>query len=499
MKGLIVLQRNFSKIYHAVAVELHRNYGVKNFCGYVSRKAESFARSQKDIQYTNILVNEDVHDLYKKEKLDLDYIKNLEKEYGIPNMWPYVGVDRTLTLSIPPKFYSGLQLDPAYSHEEMLRLIQATARAIISFLDSEKPDFILFPTPPGSLGPYLLYEIAKKRNIKTFMNFLTTVGQRITLSEDYRTFSGPAELFHEKPENISDASYQKAREFLKNFREKYTIYDQRPEYIKRDPRGYLKFLKPIRFLKAITGVINHTAKYIADPHKNDYNSEPPFYYIKNRLQQKLRDFRGVRDLYDEADYEENFAFFPLHFEPEVSILLLAPFFRDQLYLARLVARSLPVHFKLYLKEHPIMQSYRPRWFYKELKRIPSVKLIDPTKSTFDILKHSKLVTSITGTAGWEAVLLKKPVITFGETFYNEPSFVKKCKTPEELPYLIKKQLERFAYDESELERFVAAIIEDSIEGDYLNLYEHETDRKKIQSSDIVQGLAENLAKKMHLL
>ena len=65
----------------------------------------------------------------------------------------------------------------------------------------------------------------------------------------------------------------------------------------------------------------------------------------------------------------------------------------------------------------------------------------PETNTFELVKSSKLVTTITGTVGWEALLFKKPVIAFGDVYYNKLSFVKKCTEIEKLPILVKEQLD----------------------------------------------------------
>ncbi len=51
---------------------------------------------------------------------------------------------------------------PSLSHEDMLRLLQITARELLRFLDEEKPSVVVFSVV-GSLGSMLLYHMAKKR------------------------------------------------------------------------------------------------------------------------------------------------------------------------------------------------------------------------------------------------------------------------------------------------------------------------------------------------
>ena len=115
-----------------------------------------------------------------------------------------------------------------------------------------------------------------------------------------------------------------------------------------------------------------------------------------------------------------------------------------------------------------MVGYRTRRYYREVKKIPNVNLIHPNFDSHEIIKDARLVATQTGTAGWEGLMLEKPVITFGDVYYNALSMVKKCTEIEKLPLLVKGQLENFRFNRPELIKFIAAILEDSRN---LNLHE----------------------------
>ena len=253
---------------------------------------------------------------------------------------------------------------------------------------------------------------------------------------------------------------------------------------------------PNRIFRTTHAVILDILNYFRGNYKNDYTTIHPWNYLKDRIMRKLRNLRSNADLFGMPDPSEDYAYFPLQYEPEVGLLLYAPFYTNQLNLIRQIAQSLPVHFKLYVKEHPQMVSFRPRSFYLELRKIPNVKLMSPAVGGFRILQNAKLVTVITGTTGWEATLLKKPVISFANIFYNDLSFVKRSYNIEQLPLLVNEQLENFHYDENELVRFIAAILENSCEIDLVRLWTQETDRAK--QKDGLTTLADLIAKKIGL-
>lgn len=143
-----------------------------------------------------------------------------------------------------------------------------------------------------------------------------------------------------------------------------------------------------------------------------------------------------------------------------------------------------------------MVMYRPRSFYKELKKNPNVKLINPAIKSFDIISRAKLITSITGSCGWEATLLKKPVITFGLAFYNQLSFIKKCRAFEDLPQMVKEQIEHFNYNEPELINYLTKIFETSATVDLTGIWDEVYSTNKQRNSLI--PLANLIAKKLNL-
>lgn len=498
MKGCLVLQRRFAYVGHAVARNLKERYGVTEFCGYVStRQSEAFLKSQTDIAYGTLLNDEEIHERYKTETLDREYLASLEKTYGLPSLWPYLTVDRVLMSGQLVREYPYDRC--AYTHEELLLLIQVYARALEKMLDEEKPDF-LFCSVIGSVGSFLLLRMCQLRGIKVLFVNTGCIRDRWLLSEDYKTFTGVDRLFqHERERLKSSESRKKAEEFLRAFRErpiphiKTTTASQYPTSRLKQ----FKFLNPKKGWNSLSTWLREVKNSFTDPSRHDYDYIGPWNYLHDLLKRKVRNLVGTDDLYSPFDPKENFAYFPLHYEPEVSLLLQAPYYTDQAHLIKQIAKSLPVQMTLYVKEHPIMSEYRTRRFYREIKKLPNVKLLPPTMTGFEILPHAKLIVTITGTSAWEGTFLKKPAIAFGHWFYNTLPFIKHCKEIEQLPFLIKEQLEHFAYDEEALLDFMAAVFEESVEVDLMNVWDNPQDREGQKQA--IAGLADLLAKKLGLV
>ncbi|MEK7072100.1 MAG: hypothetical protein AAB969_00865 [Patescibacteria group bacterium] len=493
MKICFFLQRRFAYLGHNLAVILKEKYTELDFCGYVNlRSSFDFLSSQKDIKYSTLLLDEDMQKKYKEEKLDLNYLQWLEKEYGTPNLWPYIAVDRIIISNQLVREYPYDK--PSYTHEEMLQLLQVMSKAILSFLEKEKPNAIFFSVI-GSMGSTLLFEMAKKMGIKCYriancLKDLTTVTDAPNLS-----LINPAEA-----SSLTDIQQKqlltKAMVFLEQYRSMPVSYFTKsdPQYQQIDRTKQLQILLPKNFLNFIKWVFKYFYSYLTSKERFDYSYTKPWYYLIDGLKRKVRNIIGVNDLYDEPDWNENFVFFPLQFEPESGLLHVAYFKTNQLEVFKQTARALPVGYKLYIKEHPTMVMYRPRSFYRAIKKNPNVKLINPAIKSFDIISRARLIISITGSCGWEATLLKKPVITFGLAFYNQLSFIKKCRAFEDLPQMVKEQIENFNYNENELLEYLIKIFESSAPVDLISTWDDAGDIQRQKKA--LEPLADLIAKKL---
>jgi hypothetical protein len=500
MKICFFLQRRFAYIGYALASHLNQKYGVQEFCAYVQvRQGYDFIKKQTSPHFTQVLLDEDIHNRYKNEKVDWEYLKKLERDYGLPNLWHYIEPDRIVRSSQLIRAYP--YDTPPYSHEEMARIVQVKAKAITKFFEEEKPDVIIFSVV-GSIDSLLLCEIAKRKNIKTLHLKYARVDIKQTISENYEDYSYVNDLFDKLQAGEKSLPEYRAEAiaYLKKFRQKpepYCSLDL-PKNRPIDRRRQFNFLKPTKLLWSIYWWPKNIVNYLLNPHRDDFSNVNPFLEIWDNFKKKIRMLYGYENFYDQANCKENFAFFPLHKEPEISTLLFATFYKDQLWLIKQISRSLPLDFKLYVKEHTAMVGSRTRNFYKELKKIPNVKLIKPTVEGLTLINEAKLILTISGTAGWEAIQLKKPVITFGDVFYNRLPMVKKCIAIERLPYLVKEQLENYKYDETALINFLTAIYHESVDVDLIQIWQIEGAGKVKTKKDQLLPLADLIAKKLNL-
>jgi hypothetical protein len=131
-----------------------------------------------------------------------------------------------------------------------------------------------------------------------------------------------------------------------------------------------------------------------------------------------------------------YVLYALHTQPESSIDVAGSYFSDQIALITFIARSLPATHQLYVKVHPgDMDGHRPS-FYGTIGRIPGVRVIDQSVDSRRLVTSAAIVFTLTGTIGYEAALLGKPVITFANNYFNNFPTVHRCEAPTHLCELI---------------------------------------------------------------
>lgn len=171
--------------------------------------------------------------------------------------------------------------------------------------------------------------------------------------------------------------------------------------------------------------------------------------------------RRFGSLWNSGVEPENFLYFPLHVSPEATTMVVAPDKTDQFAVIEAVAKALPPGYSLVVKEHMPMMGKRPRSFYRKISRLPGVCLVGPWRNPFELIKESKAVVTITGTAGQEALFLGKPVIALGESIYlNVGSGVfDATERPGDLAEILQLAVISGGAEEQDLLDYVAGLLE----------------------------------------
>ena len=185
------------------------------------------------------------------------------------------------------------------------------------------------------------------------------------------------------------------------------------------------------------------------------------FLLNNRLSKKriLNLLSYSNRIYDFFDHNKRYYFYPIHLEPEAVVLYWSDgIYSNQIKLIENIASQLPPNVYLYVKDHPHLLGYRSRLDYEKLKNIPNVKLLNPELPGKEIIKYALGVITLNGTAGFEALLLNKHILTFGHSFYRYSKRVKYVPNIKDLRKIL-YDLEGLKYeDDEELYKFVLAYL-----------------------------------------
>ena len=163
-----------------------------------------------------------------------------------------------------------------------------------------------------------------------------------------------------------------------------------------------------------------------------------------------------------------YAFFPLHKEPEVTLLVYGRPYLNQIEVVRNIGRNLPVGVKLVVKEHPAAAGYRPLEYYHKLLSVPNVILAPPNMTSRELIQNALLVTIIGGSVGLEAIMMKKPVVALGRVPFSffPKNMVRYGANPEYLGEEITDLLKCHRHDEDAVIAYLAAVFKTSVPIDF---------------------------------
>ncbi|MEQ9667162.1 capsular polysaccharide export protein, LipB/KpsS family [Coleofasciculus sp. G2-EDA-02] len=213
----------------------------------------------------------------------------------------------------------------------------------------------------------------------------------------------------------------------------------------------------------------------ADP--LNYRYLAAFFHTLDQGQTDLSNYQGI-DLF-ESDWEYRLGkaspkpslFIPLAYVPEMTVdywLKDLTFLRYEEFIINL-CKKLSCQYLLVIKEHWAMLGIRRTEFYQKLKSIPNLILVPADVNSRTVMKHLDIVLVGAGTAGIEAAIRGKRVITMCTPYYYLNGYylcLNKAEQIEELP----KYLESFIpppITKNSQQNLVHSLLESTISGSIL--------------------------------
>jgi hypothetical protein len=188
----------------------------------------------------------------------------------------------------------------------------------------------------------------------------------------------------------------------------------------------------------------------------------------------LRSCYQILKLIDDGFYSKydpscKYIYLPLQNTPEYSTAVRAPMWANQLVIIEALAKSIPMGWRLYVREHPGTLTTRVRQtsFYKEIKSYPNVDLIPVSINNTEVIKNAQLVVSSGGTSGWETIQMGKPLISLTDDIFDVMELSRKCTDLESLSISIHEEINRMkSISDQERKRrmvlFLTAMLEHAV-------------------------------------
>ena len=407
-------------------------------------------------------------------KPDIKIIEEYQKKLLINNFWAPICADRRIMWG--PKYNFRQDYKSLHNHDEILSILSVSLKEMEKIINDFQPNFMvsfICTTVMDYLGDYF----SRKENIP-FLNL------RATRVENYMHFAPSVE----EPSNTLKDVYDQfleisksnieilvgAKLFIENSKKSLVKYEGVFLPTQNAPQSHFKLPRFNRIFKNLKEMFNAEYQYRFNFIKTDRHVpgfiEPLLYRIffnpilVNRINSKYKShYVKVEEL-----KKMSFAFYALHVEPEVTLLVYARNFTNQIENIRNIAFNLPVGMYLVVKEHPAAVGKRPLRYYSKLLEIPNVKLIASNVTTAKVIPHAKLIVSISGSVGLEGVLSKKPVLLFGHAPYEilPDTMVKRAGDYSILSESINFIISHYKYDEEALLAFIFSIMKTSVPVDF---------------------------------
>jgi len=333
------------------------------------------------------------------EELDESSLAELQEKYGRLSLWDIYYADRWLV---------------SQSRDSAVKYIVGYIRFYEHLYSLEKPDLLfyeLISNFTAFMGKYIgeYFGVAFRGYCGSRFDYENT----ILMADDECARLRQIEELYKSDHVFSEEEIQECKKKIEEIRQTQvaTAYMQN---LKKQSRRFGKdLLAPLRYIRGML----QPSRRKAFLNKYDYVQYGRQKDYKNLFLRFFR-FHASKKYCTMPNLQEDYFFFPLHFQPEASTLLCARKYVNQAFFIEQLSKSIPAGVCLYVKDHIVFPGHKPVSFFKTISKLPNVKIISSEYNTYALTKHAKALVVLTSTVGLEALLLQIPVYVAGEVFYD---------------------------------------------------------------------------------
>tara|TARA_B110000908_G_scaffold121884_1_gene142949 strand:- start:5413 stop:6966 length:1554 start_codon:yes stop_codon:yes gene_type:complete len=315
-------------------------------------------------------------------------------------------------------------------------------------IDNKQIEGLVVYDTPHSFHSHIFYELCKLKEVKIIKmeyHFLTDYSIMLNqddwplIPEDYLKENTLEEIGERIPQELKNSLFENST-YLKSYKK-----SESKKIIKQSIFSTLKL--NIRYLdKCLKNLIMGVFPFLF---KKEILHFASLNGLTNRLKYRLilniqlYKLIKLNVFYNKIanrsiHLNDDYVFVGLHMQPEKTSQPMGGEYDNQLMMIKILSDSVPNGWKVFVKEHPNQfnvkkvpnRHYRDKLFYQCLGKLKNVVIVPLEIDSVDLIRNSKMVATLTGTLGWEAITKNIPALVFGNTYYIACRAAKKITSVE---------------------------------------------------------------------
>lgn len=389
-------------------------------------------------RYTDYLYPDDVLPETSKTAYLTDYFYNnwgklLPEKYKKYNVW----------LSLFPDFerFEYFHLHKEKKAQYFEELVSTSYCFFDSLFNEYKFDVVLFESVSNLFG-FAAFHAAKEYGAEFLSIGSSRLPGRFEILRTVFDESSRMQEYDEKDTGKGVEFEDEIEEIL------HTFCESMPDYMRKnafDPkislRAYFSFLR----CRQIFRIFRYSLSQKWELSFCYQTGNPILFSVKMFMRSLRRKYilSCIQKYYEKnLKFDRPFFLYPIHLHPESSTSVLAWQYIDEMETIKKIAFSLPPGYLLLVKDHKSAAGFPTKNFYRNIVRIPNVRLVHYNENTKEIIKKSQGVITSTSTVGFESLILGKPVYLLGRVFYEKHPLVTQISNFDDLRFHLGRLNER---------------------------------------------------------
>ena len=330
----------------------------------------------------------------------------------------------------------------------------------LGILKRYRPEAIIFQLLPHSVYDFIVYEVAKKLNIKTSIFKVTILDDRVFLIDDYKIYP----FLPDTGKNLSGNS--RLEDLSGDIRESYLRFKENRK------NGQNAHIYVRNMLEANSGgnLIRKKLKIGLNSLRDLSIFKKLYLFFKRQFQMNPKtEYLSVQS---PADWNKKFIYVSLNYQPECTTSPQGGVFVDQILMIEALSSVLPAGWMIYVKEHPMQWvrrgwayfSYRYQGYYQKIVGLKNVKLVPIETDGSELIRNCIAVANVTGSSAFEAVLKLKPALMFGYEWFQNCPGVFRVSGPEDCRRALEVIKNGAVHTEEQIINYLALVDKFSLRG-----------------------------------